>query len=62
MSKLDLLKKIAEYDGEVNMSDFSVDELEEMSSSKLSSKEKFKERYFEYYDDIKTPSKKKQDW
>lgn len=82
MSERDLQKLFENYEGEVNLSDFTVDELKEKinevknttskqtiskqtvpqkTASKKSAKE-FKEKYFDYYDDVKSPSLKKQDW
>jgi len=56
------MMKLAESMEEFSMSDFTVQELEEMSKNKLSSYDKYKEKYFEYYDDVKDKTLKKQDW
>jgi len=56
------MMKLAESMEEFSMSDFTVQELEEMSKNKLSSYDKYKEKYFEYYDDIKTHTMTKYDW
>ena len=56
------MMKLAESMEEFSMSDFSVQELEEMSKNKQSSYSKYKEKYFEYYDDVKDKTLKKQDW
>ena len=56
------MMKLAETMEEFSMSDFTVQELEEMSKNKSSSYAKYKEKYFEYYDDVKDKSLKKQDW
>ena len=56
------MMKLAETMEEFSMSDFTVQELEEMSKNKSSSYAKYKEKYFEYYDDVKDRSLKKQDW
>lgn len=69
MSKLDLLKFLEGYDGEVEIADFTPAELQELiarmqagdESLPLSS-EGFKKKYFEYYDDVKDKSMKRQDW
>ncbi len=68
MSQYDLMKLFSMYDGEISMSDFTPDELEEYmqyvngeEGEPLSPME-WKERYFEFYDDVKDKSLKKQDW
>ncbi len=67
MSELDIMKLFAKYDGEISVSDFTPEELREYldyakrEESPLSPAE-WKERYFEFYDDIKDKSLKKQDW
>ena len=70
MSELDLLKFLETYAEEAELADFSPEELrdfiEQMQAegmgNRLLTKEEFKERYFEYYDDVKDKSLKKQDW
>ena len=68
MSELDILKLLQRYGEETELADFSVDELEELLAQLQAgdtlpmSKEEFKRRYFEYYDDVKDKSLKKQDW
>ena len=67
ISKLDLMKLFSQYEGEISMSDFTPEELEEYlreaegAEAPLSPAE-WKARYFEYYDDVKDNSLKKQDW
>lgn len=57
------MMKLAETMEEFSMSDFTVQELEAMRKDKnTSSYSKYKEKYFEYYDDVKDRSLKKQDW
>lgn len=55
------MMKLAETLDEFSMSDYTVAELEQMSN-KGASYSKYKEKYFEYYDDVKDKSLKKQDW
>ena len=68
MSELDILKLLQRYGEETELADFSVDELEELLASMQDnenlpmSKEEFKRRYFEFYDDMKDKSLQKQDW
>lgn len=61
MSEADLYKFFSQYDGEADLSDFTPQELEKLLE-KQKGKEAFKEKYFEYYDDVKSASRKKQDW
>lgn len=63
-SKLELLKLFSSYDGEVSMSDFSPSELEARLASADGEEVSaaYKRAYFDYYDDVKSPSLKKQDW
>lgn len=60
-SKLELMKLFSSYDGEVSMSDFSPSELEALLP-KTVDQDAAKRKYFDFYDDVKSPSLKKQDW
>lgn len=69
MSKLDLLKFMEHYEGEVEIADFTPDELEELLSEMREqdrplTKEEFRKKYFEYYDDVKVDGGgiRKKDW
>ena len=67
MSQYDLMKLFEQFEGEISESDFTPEELEEylreMSGrDEPLSPKAWKEQYFEYYDDIKDKSRKKQDW
>ena len=62
MIERDLMRLFAEYDGEVSMSDFSPEELAEMLAYKAEECEELKRKYFEFYDDVKSPSLPRQDW
>lgn len=71
MSKLDLLKLMLSYEGETEIADFSPQELQELldriksgdpNETRPLTKEEFKEKYYEFYDDVKDPTRKKQDW
>ena len=62
MTENDLLKLSEYFDEAINLGDFTPDELEEMVSLFKTDKQKFKEKYFDYYDDVKHSSLKKQDW
>lgn len=74
MSKLDLLKLMQKYEGEIEIADFTPQELQELlerlnddgelsdADGKPLTKEEFKRKYFDFYDDVKDSSLKKQDW
>ena len=69
MSELDLLKILQNHGEETDLADFSLDELEDLleelrgaDDSKPLTVEELRKRYFEYYDDVKDPTLKKQDW
>lgn len=56
------MMKLAESLEEFSMSDFTVEELEKMKENSSGGYNKYKEKYFEYYDDVKDKTLKKQDW
>lgn len=60
--KRSLMSVFEDFDGEVSMSDFTVEELETLTGYDKADATKFKRDYFDYYDDIKSSSLKKQDW
>lgn len=67
MSQLDIMKLFSAYDGEICEGDFTPDELREYlayaeGEAQPLSPAEWKQRYFEYYDDVKDKSLKKQDW
>lgn len=67
VSKLELMKLFSQYDGEIAEGDFSPDELEEYlayvrGEETPVSPAEWKAKYFEFYDDVKDKSLKKQDW
>lgn len=69
MSELDLLKLLQTYGDETDIADFTPDQLRELlermeqgDGTLPLTKEAFKEKYFEFYDDVKDKSLKKQDW
>lgn len=68
MSQLDILRLLQRYGEETDLADFSPDELEELLLRLQNGDERpetfssFKERYFDFYDDVKDKSLKKQDW
>lgn len=69
MSELDLLKLLQSCGEESDLADFSPEELRDLLERMQNDGEalplslaQLKERYFEYYDDVKDKSRKKQDW
>lgn len=62
MTEKDLMRLFEEYDGEVSMSDFTPAELEEMLGYEREQADEIKRKYFEFYDDVKSSSLRKQDW
>ncbi len=67
MSQYDLMKLFARYDEEISEYDFTPEELAEYlryaeeEEHPLSPAE-WKAHYFDFYDDVKDSSLKKQDW
>lgn len=55
------LMKLAESMEEFSLSDFTPEELRQMRGSH-DSYNKYKEKYFDYYDDVKDKTLKRQDW
>ncbi len=62
MSQNDIYKQMRNIDEEFKMGDYTVEELESMFNVKKNAKKSFKDNYFEFYDDVKSSSLKKQDW
>ena len=58
MNQNDLLKLSEYFDEGVTLSDFTVEELEEMLDAYKTDKQKFKEKYFDFHDDVKHSSLK----
>lgn len=62
MTERDLMRLFSEYDGEISMSDFTPAELEEMLGYAPEEIDAVKKKYFDFYDDVKSPSLPRQDW
>jgi len=67
MSQYDIMKLFSAYDGEISEGDFTPDELAEYlayaeSEQTPMSPLEWKRKYFDFYDDVKDKSLKKQDW
>ena len=60
----DLMKLAQAFEGEFNLSDFTPDELDEMLGliDENMTTEQIRERYFEYYDDVKDRTLNKHKW
>ena len=62
MNEIDIFKKFA-CDEDFKMSDLTSADLQEIFEENAKNSKKFKEKYFEFYDDIKSHTKKEpQDW
>ncbi|MBR7160597.1 MAG: hypothetical protein IKD20_06135 [Clostridia bacterium] len=71
MNEYELSKLFDRFDGAVNLSDFSEEELLALRDSMRGEEEEltdnqkllnFKEDYFAYYDDVKDHTKGREDW
>jgi len=62
MTERDFMRIFESYDGEISMSDFSPEELEDIARLYETDSEAFKRKYFEFHDDVKSSSLRKQDW
>lgn len=60
----DLMKLAQAFDGEFCLSDFTPDELDEMLGllDESMTAEQIRQKYFEYYDDIKDRTLEKHKW
>ena len=56
------LKIIQSYDEDFKLSDYSPSELEDLICAYKTSTDNFKDKYFAFYNDVKSSSRKKQDW
>ena len=55
------MMKLAESMEEFSMSDFTVQDLENMKGTHANY-DKYKQKYFDYYDDVKDRTLRRQDW
>ena len=62
MNDYELMKLSEREEEAVNLYDFTPDQIQALSKMKMEALRNFKEKYFEFYDDIKDSSLKKQDW
>lgn len=56
------IKIIEQYDEDFKLSDYTLEELDELINCFKTSKQQFKDNYFAFYDDVKSHTLKKQDW
>ena len=56
------IKIIQSYDEDFKLSDYTPAELEELILTYQNPNQAFKDKYFSYYNDVKSSSLKKQDW
>lgn len=62
MNDYELMKLSEQEEEAVNLYDFTPEQIEALSKMKSEALKTFKQKYFEYYDDVKDSSLKKQDW
>ena len=62
MNEYELMKLSELLDEAVNLYDFTPEEIQQLIKSKQLDAKTFKEKYFEFYDDVKSESKKREDW
>ncbi len=60
MNKLDFMRFAEFFDEGIDLSEFTYDELRELVEQ--SDNERLKQKYYDFYDDVKDKSLKKQDW
>jgi hypothetical protein len=60
MNKLDFMKLAELFDEGIDLSEFTPEELREFIMQ--SDNERLKQKYYDFYDDVKDKSLKKQDW
>ena len=57
----DILRYIQNFDEDFSFTDFTPEELFELMD-RFKNTSNFKEKYFEFYDDVKCMTRKRQDW
>lgn len=62
MNEYELMKLSENEDEAINLYDFTPEQIEELKKMKSEALRVFKQNYFDFYDDIKDSSRKKQDW
>jgi len=61
LTNSEILKYIQNFDEDFSFSDYTPEELFELLDKFRNTKD-FKEKYFEFYDDVKCMTRKRQDW
>lgn len=62
MNDYELMKLSEQLDEGVNLYDFTPEEIQQLIKEKQKNSKSFKEKYFEFYNDVKSSSKKHEDW
>lgn len=62
MTEYELMKLSEKEEEAINLSDYTTEQIMLMASLKEKAYKQFKEKYFDYYDDVKDSTLKKQDW
>lgn len=62
MNDYELMKLSEKQEEAVNLYDFTPEQIAELEKLKQESLKAFKQAYFDFYDDVKDSSLKKQDW
>jgi len=61
LTNSEILRYIQNFDEDFSFSDYTTEELFDLID-RFRNIDDFKEKYFDYYDDIKSMSRKRQDW
>lgn len=62
MNDYELMKLSEQLDEGVNLYDFTPEEIQQLIKEKQKNSKSFKDKYFEFYNDVKSSSKKHEDW
>ena len=62
MNEYELMKMSEKEEEAVKLYDFTPEQIEALASMKAEALKNFKQKYFDFYDDVKDSSLKRQDW
>lgn len=62
MNEYDIFRKYGNLDEDFKILDLDRSDIQELYEKSTNSAAKFKEKYFDFYDDVKSSSKKHEDW
>lgn len=62
MNNYELMKLSEMEDEAINLYDFTPEQIEALKTMKIEALKQFKQKYFDFYDDVKDSTLKKQDW